>query len=199
MWSNWGMKGSSCFIVCHHLELSRSGSKECCDDSQCRLWHQAGLCLSAQSMSFWDTASVYASVKVWMMTVPTNYCCLNRICGGFAMWQLGLLNSTSQNSLSLCFWLERAPTEIPRKICKVQVSCRCSHAFLLTCWLAWLAGGSDQTSNGSALCWILLWLLWPLGQVCLFSSRTDPGFYRVLTTKIRNKLTWWPSSLIDWL
>lgn len=196
MWSNWGLKGSSCFIVCHHLELARSGSKECWTTHNAGFGiEQACVCLLRAWVSETQPQFMPLLKFGWWLCLLTTvvwiWSMVALLCGNLASW------TPLPRIPSLCFWLERSPTEIPREICKVQVSCRCSHPLLLTCWLTWLAGGSDQTCNGSALCWILLWLLWPLGQVCLFSSRTGPGFYRIVTTKIRNK-SLHDASLASW-
>lgn len=93
------------------------------------------------------------------MTVPTNYCCLNRICGGFAIWQLGWLYSISQNSLFM-FLIREGPNRDSREDLQNASQLQVFTPIVAYLRLTWSAGGSDQTCNGSALCWILLWLLW---------------------------------------
>lgn len=138
-----------------------------------RLYGWAGPCL-LRAWASENRASVYALVNIWVMLVPTNCCCRDRICGGFAMWRLDWLNSSSQIPSAVCFWLEWAPTETP--VGDLQSASELwllwgSYSQLLICWLTWLMGGSDQACNSPILGWILLW---HLGQVCLFSPRTKP-------------------------
>lgn len=127
--------------------------------------------------------------------MPTNYCCLNRICGGFAMWQLGWLKSTSQNSLSYMFLVREGPNRDSKgdlqSASQLQVFCS-SHPLLLIRWLTgWrevvtrpamalpAAGSSSGFSDPRARCVCLA-----LGQALAFIGyslpRSETKPYRML-------------------
>lgn len=91
MWSNWGLKGSSCFIVCHHLELARSGSKECWTTHNAGFGiEQACVCLLRAWVS--ETQSQFMPLLKfgWWLCLLTTVVWIGSmvalLCGNLASW-----------------------------------------------------------------------------------------------------------------
>lgn len=78
--------------------------------------------------------------------MPTNYCRLNRTCGGFAMWQLGWLKSLPRIP-SHMFLVREGPNRDSKgdlqSASQLLVFCG-SHPLLLTCWLT---GGREVVTR----------------------------------------------------